>query len=67
VREGRGVQIVEITAAAAAAARPASNIISVCRAVRQLLFHCGDELGWCLTEEQACWTLSFHFASHVKF
>ncbi len=26
--------------------------MTVCNAVRQLLYDCGDELGWCFTEDQ---------------
>ena len=29
-----------------------SNILTVCNAVRQLLYDCGNELGWCFTEDQ---------------
>jgi len=28
------------------------SIMTVCNAVRQLLYDCGDELGWCFTEDQ---------------
>merc|ERR1712198_703287 len=28
------------------------SILNVCDAVRQLLYDCGDELGWCFTENQ---------------
>ena len=29
-----------------------SSILTVCNAVRQLLYDCGNELGWCFTEDQ---------------
>merc|ERR1719400_645067 len=28
------------------------SILTVCNAVRQLLYDCGNELGWCFTEDQ---------------
>lgn len=34
------------------AAEERASILTVCSAVRQLLYDCGNELGWCFTEDQ---------------